>query len=301
MRIAVLGANGQVGQAIASECRRSGGKLLPFSHLQIDITSRQSLMNGLAGLSNVVVINAASYTAVDAAEKDPRSAFRINCYGAGNVASVCQKFRLPLIHLSTDYVFGGNKDRPYVETDNVGPLNQYGLSKEAGEQAVRWNHDRHVILRTGWLFGPYGKNFLKTMLNLSLTKDEWDVVEDQVGTPTSTTDLAEAILIVAKRISEKHDYCGLYHFGGAEAVTWFDFACEIVEAQASLTGRRPSVRPIKTMNFPSEALRPANSRLSSDLFSDHFNMRAASLASRIREACSSCATIGGRRPVPLVW
>jgi len=269
---------------MAAESRRSCIELLPFSRLQIDISNWQSLMRGLVGLSDVVVINAASFTAVDAAENDPQSAFKINCDGAGNVALVCQKLRLPLIHLSTDYVFDGKKNQSYVESDDVGPLNQYGLSKEAGEKAVRRNHDEHVILRTGWLFGPYGKNFLKTMLHLSRTKDEWEVVEDQVGTPTSTTDLAEAILIVARRISEKHDCWGLYHFGGADAVTWFDFAHEIIEAQASLSGRRPSVRRVKTVDYPSEARRPANSRLSSDLFSDRFGKHAAPLASRIREA-----------------
>lgn len=284
MKIVVLGASGQAGQAIGELAGEQGIDALLFARQQVDITSAAAVVSALGAAGSAVVVNAAAFTEVDAAEVNPPLAFEVNCQGAAIVAEACRRCRLPLVHISTDYVFDGEKAAPYVETDPARPLNVYGASKEAGERAIRRTHDWHVIIRTSWLFGPARKNFLKTIVKLAATKDSWGVVDDQLGTPTSTADLAAAIVAVARRIAAREECWGVYHFAGDEAVTRLAFARSIVRAQATYTRRYPTLHPILSADYLTAARRPSNSRLSSRLFEARFGVRAGPLARRIDQA-----------------
>lgn len=211
-----------------------------------------------------LVVNAAAYTAVDAAESDPDAAYRANRDGPAELARLCAAAGVPLIHVSTDYVFDGTKTAPYVETDPTGPQGVYGASKLAGEQAVLASGARAIILRTAWVYGPIGKNFLLTMLNLGKTRDRLTVVADQHGCPTAADDLAAAILAIAARIADDGwlaGYGGVYHAAGTGETTWFDFARAIFEESARHGAKVPVVEPIPTSAYPTPAKRPANSRL----------------------------------------
>ena len=194
--------------------------------------------------------------------------------GPARLGEACNAAGIPLVHISTDYVFDGTKPTAYVETDPVAPASSYGRSKEAGERALRSAAPRHVILRTSWVYGEFGHNFLKTMLRLAATRDELRIVADQRGCPTSTLDLAEAILSIAPRLIAGEDVWGTYHFAGSGVTTWHGFASRIVAAQAPLTGRSPRVTPITTAEYPLPARRPANSELDCGLFARTFGIRA---------------------------
>jgi dTDP-4-dehydrorhamnose reductase len=221
-----------------------------------------------------LAVNAAAYTNVDQAESEPDPAFRVNAFGAATIAKACADAELPLIHISSDYVFDGSKSSAYNEHDPIFPLGVYGRSKAEGELAVRQLNPRHLILRTAWLYGVYRQNFVKTILRLGAERDELRVVADQRGSPTSTTDLADAIIRVRSRLGSVP--WGTYHFTGTGDTTWHGFASHIVEAQAFFTGRRPLVKAIKTADFPSKARRPQNSVLDSTRFAATFGFRAES-------------------------
>jgi dTDP-4-dehydrorhamnose reductase len=284
MKIVILGAGGQVGRAVARLGGQQAVDVLSLGREQLDITDSAAVIAALQAAEPSIVVNAAAYTKVDAAEANRALSFEVNRDGAAIVAGACHRFRLPLVHLSTDYVFDGQKRHAYVESDPIGPLNIYGESKEAGERAVRQCHDHHVILRTAWVFGSDGANFLKTVLRLAETRDEWGVVDDQLGTPTSTADLAAAILCVATQAARGADCWGLYHFAGSEDATWYDFATEIIEAWWRRTGRRPTIRRLTSAEYPTSARRPRNSRLDSRLFEARFGVRAAPLGQRVEQA-----------------
>jgi dTDP-4-dehydrorhamnose reductase len=219
-----------------------------------------------------LVVNAAAYTKVDLAEKEPDAARLGNEIGPGVIAAACSAARTPLIHISTDYVFDGAVDGSYVETDPIAPLGVYGATKAAGEEAVRHGLAEHVILRTSWVYGVFGNNFLKTMLRLAAERDELRVVADQRGCPTSTADIADAILHIAPRL--RSDVYGLYHFAGAGSASWHEFASRIVDAQARFTGRRPKVTAIATADYPTPARRPANSVFNCGKFERTFGIAA---------------------------
>jgi dTDP-4-dehydrorhamnose reductase len=195
-----------------------------------------------------------------------------------------------LVHLSTDYVFDGRKSTAYTEDDPVAPLSVYGRSKAAGEDAVRQALDRHIVLRTSWVYGGYGSNFLKTILRLALEHDELTMVADQFGCPTATADIADAILAIAARIADDDDATwGTYHFVGRGVTTWHGFAEEIVDVQAGITGRRPKVVAIATSDYPRPARRPANSALDSSRFHQAFGVRAADWRERVRHVAAALA------------
>ena len=220
-----------------------------------------------------MVVNAAAYTDVDQAECEPEAAFAVNTTGAAIVAEVCASAQLPLIHISSDYVFDGTKIGAYREDDPVRPLSVYGRSKLQGEQAVRRLNPRHVIIRTAWVYSIYGHNFLKRIVSMAAEVDELRVVADQWGCPTSTMDLAEAILQIWSKLSGAQ--WGTYHFAGRGVTTWHGFASRVVEAQAPFTGKRPKVTAITTAEFPRKARRPQNSVLDSSRFSNAFRLTAA--------------------------
>ena len=258
----VFGGAGQVGRAIAGLLPPEGWRVVTASREQADIT-RADEVNGLVALVEPdVVVNAAAFTAVDDAEYHPAPADRINHHGAGIVAAAALEVGAPVIHLSTDYVFGGQGTRPLVESDPVAPLSVYGTTKEAGEQLVRQVHSGHVILRTSWGFGSHGKNFVKTMLRLGAERPVLRIVGDQHGCPTSAADLAEAIWHIARQaVTPNSDVFGTFHFAGARAVTWFDFARDIF-AEVARRGRSvPELLPITTQAYPTPARRPAYSVL----------------------------------------
>ena len=263
-------------------CAERGIAAKLMTRLECDISNPSQVRAALEGASPSVIVNAAAYTKVDQAEKEASLAQRANCDGPAILAQASADLGIPLIHVSTDYVFDGSKPSAYVETDPVMPLGVYGLSKEAGERAIRSVQDRHIIVRTAWVYGIHGRNFLKTMLDLAASREGWGVVSDQVGNPTGTADLAGALLTAAEKTSGSDACWGTYHFAGQGDATWFEFAEEIVAAQAAFTGKHPALKAIMTEEYPTPARRPHNSRLNSDLFASVFGVRALPWRTRTR-------------------
>ncbi|RTL98474.1 dTDP-4-dehydrorhamnose reductase [Ancylobacter aquaticus] len=282
-RILLLGAGGQVGREIAGRAGEAGHDLVALDHAGLDITDAAALSRALATARPEVVINAAAYTAVDRAESEPERAHLINAVAPGLIAQACAEQGAALIHLSTDYVFDGSKKGAYVESDPVAPLGLYGASKEAGERAVRAGLARHLIIRTSWVYGIHGANFLKTMLRLASERDRLTIVADQRGCPTATRDIAEGLLAAARLLAAGTLAPGTYHLAGSGVASWFDFAAAIVERAGLHTGRHPEIVPIATVDYPTPARRPANSELSSEAFAQASGFRAASWQDRVAE------------------
>jgi dTDP-4-dehydrorhamnose reductase len=261
MRVLVIGSSGQVGFELMRAPWTPGTIVTGVRHAQIDITDGGAVERVIGKGNCDLVINAAAYTAVDRAEVEQAQAFAVNRDGAGHVAAACTRAGVPLIHLSTDYVFDGSKQDAYVEDDAVSPINVYGASKAAGEDAIRDVSPRHLILRTSWVYGARGHNFVKTMLRLAQKREDIAVVNDQIGSPTAATDLAVAITRLVGRATEMANGWGTYHLCGAGATTWYDFAQRIVSLRTADAGGAPAVRPISSQAFAALARRPANSRL----------------------------------------
>ncbi len=250
----ILGGRGQVGRALAKEARARGIPLAALGRAECDITDAQPVGRALAGAS--VVINCAGYTAVDRAEAEEEAAYRVNALGAATVARFCAQAGIPLVHISTDYVFDGASARPYREDDAPRPLNAYGRTKLAGEEKVRASARAHLILRTSWIFSEHGQNFVTTVLQLARSEKELRIVRDQVGGSTAADDIAKAILdIAALCTSSSFAEWGTYHFAGAPPVSWYEFARAIVGEGG------PPVVPIATDELSRPAPRPRNSVL----------------------------------------
>ena len=252
MKIAVFGANGQVGHALIRVAARRNIALGSFDRATADITDIGAVAAALDHARADAAINAAAYTAVDKAESEPDRAAAVNANGAAHLAEACAARDIPLIHISTDYVFDGTKTGAYVEDDRVAPLGVYGRTKAEGESAVREANPRAVIVRTAWVFGLEGANFVKTMLRLGSERDVLRVVDDQHGNPTFADDLAEALLTIAASPQP-----GTFHLAGQGATTWCAFAREIFR----LKGKGPRVEAITTAEYPTPARRPANTVL----------------------------------------
>lgn len=260
-RCVVLGAAGQLGRALLSTLPREGRHVIAICHEDLDISDRLTVVDTLAALRPDLVINAAAYTAVDQAESEPARAFAVNRDGAANVAEACASIDVPMIQVSTDYVFDGRKKEPYRENDAPLPLSVYGLSKAEGERLVRDRHPRHAIIRTSWLFGLHGRNFVKTIVALAHERHELRVVADQRGCPTPADDLVDAIFAVGEAMRVDRTLSGIFHFAGAEAISWYGFADAIVGEIATYLSRRPRIVPIGTKDYPTAARRPHNSVL----------------------------------------
>ena len=280
--ILVLGADSQVGLELGARARQLGVPLHAARRGEVDIVDAAQVGAAIARISPSLLVNTAAYTDVDRAEVEIDEAFRANATGPGIVAAQCAQARVALLHISTDYVFDGAKPTAYTEDDPVAPLNVYGRSKAEGETAVRRSLARHVILRTSWIYGIYGTNFLKTMMRLARERDELRIVDDQRGSPTGSADIAEAILGIARRVAADESAWGTYHFAGAGVTSWHGFAAEIVAAQAAVTDRRPDVVAIATCEYPRPARRPANSALDCSRFVQTFGVRAADWRERTR-------------------
>jgi dTDP-4-dehydrorhamnose reductase len=252
VKLAVFGAAGQLGRALARVAAAQEAVVAGFDRATADITSADDVRAALKAAGADAVINAAAYTAVDKAESEPERAFAVNRDGARTLAVEAARLNLPLIHVSTDYVFDGTKHGAYVEDDPIAPLGVYGRSKAEGEAAVRTAHPQAVIVRTAWLYGREGANFVKTMLRLAAERDTLRVVNDQRGCPTYADDLAAGLIAIAARAAP-----GTYHVTGAGATTWCRFARAIL-ARAPKT---PRLEPITTAEYATPARRPANSVL----------------------------------------
>jgi dTDP-4-dehydrorhamnose reductase len=261
MKLLVLGAGGQVGHELCRLAWPAGYQLAAFGRDSVDITEHDAVVAAVARERPDIVINAAAYTAVDRAESEPDAAWAGNCTGPANLAAACHGAAIPLIHLSTDYVFDGSKTAPYREDDPVKPLGIYGSSKEAGDRAVRDALARHVILRTAWVYSAHGHNFVKTMLRLAGERPLLRVVADQIGSPTSAADIAAAIGAVVQRLDAGNSSWGTYHFAGGGAVSWHGFAEAIFELAEPWRGPPPRIEAITTADYPTPARRPANSVL----------------------------------------
>jgi dTDP-4-dehydrorhamnose reductase len=261
MKVLVLGAAGQVGRELCRHSWPDDARLITMDRFGLDITRRETVFAMVGATRPDVVVNAAAYTAVDRAESEPDTAWTANCIGPGNITAACCEFGVPLIHISTDYVFDGTKSGSYREDDPVSPLGVYGASKEAGERAVREALREHVILRTAWVYSAHGNNFVKTMLRLAGERPLLRVVVDQIGSPTSAADIADAIAQIAQRVTDGNAAWGTYHFAGAGAVTWHGFAEVIFDLASRWRGPPPQVASIMTADYPTAARRPSNSVL----------------------------------------
>jgi dTDP-4-dehydrorhamnose reductase len=272
--ILTFGGNGQLGRELVRASAAQRMALVAVSRTEADIADSAAVRAAIARHRPELIVNAAGYTKVDLAESEPEAARAGNEIGPAVLGAACAAAGIPLIHISTDYVFDGTKPTAYVEDDPVSPIGVYAQSKADGEAAVRAEAPEHMIIRTSWVYGEFGNNFLKTMLRLAATREELRVVADQRGCPTSTDDLARIILRIAPRLIAGDDVWGTYHFAGSGATTWHAFASRIVAAQAPLTGRSPRVTAITTAEYPTAARRPANSELDCGHFARMFGIRA---------------------------
>ena len=272
--VLVIGCRGQIGRELMAARLPAGVSRLGLGHSDLDISDRDAVEALVERCRPALIVNAAGYTAVDRAESEPQAAFAANSDAPAYLADAAAAAASALVHLSTDYVFDGAKTGAYTEDDPVGPLGVYGASKAAGERAVRERLERHVILRTSWVFGTHGTNFVKTMLRLGRERDQLRVVADQRGCPTGAADIAEAVLGIARQllIERRGDVWGTYHFAGRGATTWHGFAEAIFERAAPLWGRRPEVVPIATADYPTPARRPASSVLDCTRFERTFGL-----------------------------
>lgn len=281
--ILVTGGSGQVGTAIA---RENGGRfdIVAPSRAELDLGDAGAIGAMIGARDWAAVINCAAYTAVDRAESEREAAFAVNAEAPGAIALAAAARGIPLLHVSTDYVFDGSKAEPYREDDPVRPLGVYGASKEAGEQAVRVGHPRHIILRTAWVVSPWGGNFVKTMLRLGGERPELRVVDDQIGCPTGATDIARALLAMAERLIADPDApLGTYHFVNAGEASWHQLALAIFAQVAAEGGVAPAVLPIPTSEYPTPAKRPMNSRLATDKIARDYGIVARDWRAMIAE------------------
>lgn len=265
MRLLVTGRDGQVVRALRA---KSGGDLdvIALGRPELDLSQPETLGAVVARVKPDVIVNAAAYTAVDKAEEEEALATTINGEAAGALARAAAELGIPIVQISTDYVFDGTKPSPYVETDPVAPIGAYGRAKLAGERAVAAANPRHAILRTSWVYDGEGKNFLKTMLRLAETRDELGVVADQIGAPSYAPDIADAVIAVARNLRDdpRPARCGVFHMTGAGETSWAGFAKEIFRLSAEAGGPTARVREITSAEYPTPARRPANSRLNCD-------------------------------------
>lgn len=263
MKVMVTGCNGQVGSCLVEQLI---GKveLLALDYRDLDITKKEAVVNSVIQFNPDFIINAAAHTSVDKAEQEIEASYAINRDGPKYLAQAAQRCGAVILHISTDYVFDGEREEAYKESDLTGPQGVYGESKLAGELAVAQACDKHLILRTAWVFGTHGNNFVKTMLRLAESREHLSVVGDQFGGPTYAGDIAAALIKMIETVnSETKVEWGVYHLSGMPYVSWYEFAKQIFAAAAhkGVNNKLPSVSSISTSAYPTPAKRPANSRL----------------------------------------
>ena len=272
MKVLVSGGGGQLARCLVDRSRFAGLEIVACDRAALDLTDASSIAAALGREDPAVVINAAAYTAVDAAEEDPEGAFAVNADGAGRLAAAARATGARFIHLSTDYVFKGRASRAYREDDPVGPLGVYGRSKLAGEERVRAAHDRAMIVRTAWVCSAFGRNFVRSIVAAARERDSLNVVSDQIGSPTSAHDLADALLTAVEqwRAGASTGTGSTYHVAGAGQTSWFEVARQVMADAARHGLASADVRPIAAADWPAKAPRPAWSVLDSRRFESDF-------------------------------
>jgi dTDP-4-dehydrorhamnose reductase len=275
MRLLLLGGTGQVGEEFRALAVPKDVEVVAPSRAALDLENPFAIARMIEAGPWGAVINAAAYTEVDRAESEEPVAFAVNAEAPSRLAAETGRCGIPLVHISTDYVFDGRKGAPYVEEDRVAPLNAYGRSKLEGEYGVRAANPRHVILRTSWVYSPYRKNFLRTILRLAAERDRLSIVADQRGCPTAAADIARACFDIAMccALEPQRGPYGTYHFAGAGDATWFDFASAIIDMSNARRGRSPQIVPITTLDYPTPAVRAADTRLDCTAIARDFNLK----------------------------
>lgn len=289
MRLLISGRNGQLARSLAERAAADASvDLITLGRAELDLERLETIAPAIRSISPDVVLNAAAYTAVDLAEDEPQRAFRINSEAAGELAAAAREAGAPVIQVSTDYVFDGKAENAYSESAPTNPLGVYGRSKLEGEKRVAAANSDHLIVRAAWVYSPFGRNFVNTMLGLARDRDHLSVVDDQWGNPSSALDLADGLLAILRRWRERPGlgFGHIYHLTGAGSTTWCRFASEIMECSSRLGGPSAEVRPISTADWPTRARRPANSRLDCSKFAGDFGYSApdwrASTADTVR-------------------
>jgi len=286
LRILLTGRNGQVGWELQGQLAQLGA-LTAVDLEELDLCDSAAIRKLVRQLNPRIIVNPAAYTAVDQAEREPELAFAVNATAPGVLAEEAKRIGALLVHYSTDYVFDGKKPAPYVEDDSPAPLNVYGRSKLAGEKAVEISGCRHIILRTSWVYGARGKNFLLTVLRLAKERPELRLVADQIGAPTWCRALAEATKEIIPRALDDPSTCGLYHATNGGETSWFEFAVKILR----IAGIETPVRPITTAEYPTPAARPANSRLDNSKLRSVFGLSLPDWRSSLAQCMQNRATI----------
>lgn len=274
MKMLITGASGQLGRELTEQAQLKACSVQAPPEDDLDITDPARLDHIMDVHQPDVVINTAAYTQVDKAETEKALAFEVNKTGCANLARICTSKKIPLMHISTDYVFSGQKGTPYLETDPVSPLGVYGRSKAEGETAIRSILTEHLILRTSWLYGRHGQNFVKTMLGLATSRKEIQVVADQFGSPTNATDLAQVVLTLIDRLQAGSDIqWGTYHYCGQGVISWYVFAQKIMELARRHGGVETArVVPVSTADYPTAAKRPVYSALDCSRINKNFGI-----------------------------
>lgn len=265
MKVLIAGANGQVGHSLCQRLKKYPWEVIALTRNEFDITNVEIVNRTVEQYRPNIIINCAAYTAVDKAEQEQTLAFAINRDGPAYLASAANEVDAAIIHLSTDYVFDGNAHENYTETDPTNPQGIYGASKLEGEKALASANNKHIILRTAWVFGEHGNNFVKTMIRLGSNRDALGIVADQEGGPTYAGDIANALITIVESISNNSEIpWGVYHYSGAPHTNWYEFSRRIFDEveQANLYNKPvPTLNAITTADYPTPAKRPANSKL----------------------------------------
>ncbi len=274
MKILVIGSKGQLGWELMNRASNSSFEVAGYDLPEFDVTDQEAAREVLRKGDFSVVVNASGYTAVDQAEEDCKQAFAVNCDGVAHLARACEEAVVPLVHVSTDYVFDGRSLRAYQEADPPSPLSVYGRSKAAGEREVERILRDYIIVRTAWLYGVHGRNFVKTILQLGKEREEIRVVADQLGCPTFAGDLADALFKVISALLERPSLnWRLYHYCGEGIVSWYEFAAEILKLARQYDRFPARLTPIPTVEFPTPAVRPAYSVLDCSRIKAQFGVR----------------------------
>ena len=272
--ICITGASGQLGLHIQDQLIKKNYQYIAVERSQLDISDAKEVQHFFKNLDLTLLINTAAYTNVDQAEKNAQEAYAVNEKGIQHLSDICNLYDAPMVHISTDYVFNGMSHEPYQPNDETDPLNIYGQSKLAGEKVLINNANKFLLLRTSWVFSEYGKNFFKTILNLAKKNTHLRIVSDQFGNPTYAGDIAEALVSAIPNILLNQNINQVYHYGGHETCTWYEFATEICKEALlrKIIFKMPDIIPVPTSEFISKANRPQYSVLDSSIFCSNFNL-----------------------------
>lgn len=285
MRIMVTGKHGQVVSSLLAISKSTGDEIICIGRPEIDLVNPESIYLAILEIAPDAVISAAAFTQVDKAQSESTIAYEINARAPEFIAKACKQLNIPLLHLSTDYVFSGDRDVPYLESDTPQPINEYGKSKLSGEIAIKQNCEDFAILRTSWVYSPFGNNFVKTMLGLAQTREEIPVVSDQYGCPTSALEIARALLKIATIMQKNKNskYRGIFNLSGKDATNWADFARAIFAQSVQKIQHTIKIKDITTDMYPTLAKRPKNSRLNIKKIKETFEIEPADLMTSLKE------------------